>query len=699
VVCLATLGIAPVLSQSAAATSPTHGISVSGAGAAMYPAFSPSVHRYAITTTDATAGTVVVTASTSDASGSVWVDGQPAAGGMKTLTGLVTGDEISVFIKDKAGTAIYSLFYLPVGFPTLTAVTKKPGIAPGDVFLALSDFTGTTPSYETVVDNNGVPVYARTDMSVPTDFKRQPDGHYSVYRPPTPTAGRTGGQVVELNNQFEQIGAYETVSPLVNTNTHDSILTANGDRWLIAEEGDQAGNEDDYIQEQNSAGAVLFMWDTDSHLSPTLDGLSGLSDYAHLNSIALMRNGDILASFRHMSQVMEIATSDHGGFSTGDIVWSLGGRRPTLRTVNDPQGGPCAQHDASVLPDGDILMFDDGSESLNGSPVMCANPGDPTGPAIARPQTRVVEYAIDPVAKTATLVWTYQIQDRDSNYLGSAQRLPNGNTLIGWGGNQVSLATEVNSAHQVLWELHDGGTLFSYRALRFAVPDAISPVVNVTQPTQGATYAFGQKVDSDFSCTDRGGSNLHSCSGPVAEGSRIDTATSGTHSFTVVAKDGAGNTTTVTRTYHVGLAPARYQPDAMVKRPSAAKYVGGNVYGTAAKQHISESIARAGKFAQALVRVQNDSNRTDQITIDGSAGTSRFKVAYFDGDRNITKQVVAGTYETPSLAPGHAFALRVKVTRTAKAKPGTSLKVKVLVTSVHSPTKHDAVATVIRAIS
>jgi hypothetical protein len=689
-VSLVTLGIAPVVAQTAAAVTPTQLISVAGNGAAIFPAFAAGTLRYGLTTTDATAGTVTVTGSTTDPSGRVWVDGRPAVNGSETLTGLTSGDEISVFIKDSAGTTAYSLIYLPAGFPTLTVATKQPGIAPGDVFLTLSDFTNLTPSYETVVDSNGVPIFVHTDAKTPTDFKLQPNGDFSVNRD-SPTTGRTGGEIVELNDQFKQVAAFETTG-LVDTDGHDSILLPNGDRWLLAYEPNSNGNVDGVIQKTNAAGKVLFQWSTAD--DPNVESMVTASDYAHLNSISLTADGDIVVSFRQLSQVMRIATSTHDGYKKCDVIWTLGGRNPTLTTVNDPNDGPCGQHDATVLPNGHILMYDDGSQQINTSPPVCVDPSDPSGPAISRPQSRVVEYSISAAKHTATLVWSYQVDGRNSSFGGSAQRLANGNTLIGWGGTVQALATEVNAAQQTLWQLKDSDNLFSYRALKFAAPDAVPPVIDLSQPAKGADYSVGQSVTSDFSCTDRGGSNLQSCAGPAVEGAPIDTSTPGIHTFTVVAKDGAGNTTTVSRTYHVG----RYQPDALIKKLPKGHYVGGNVYGPIASQQIKESIARSGKSALARARLQNDGTVADRLSIKGSAGTAKFRISYFAGGRNVTSKVTAGTYKTPSLAPGASFTLRVKVTRTTAANVGNSKTVKVAARSLNQPSRHDAVATIVRAI-
>jgi hypothetical protein len=59
-------------------------------------------------------------------------------------------------------------------------------------------------------------------------------------------------------------------------------------------------------------------------------------------------------------------------------------------------------------------------------------------------------------------------------------------------------------------------------------------------------------VNASYSCTDElGGSGVASCNGPVASGAPIDTATAGTHTFTVNAADVEGNPASDSATYTV----------------------------------------------------------------------------------------------------------------------------------------------------
>jgi hypothetical protein len=82
--------------------------------------------------------------------------------------------------------------------------------------------------------------------------------------------------------------------------------------------------------------------------------------------------------------------------------------------------------------------------------------------------------------------------------------------------------------------------------------DTTEPTITLTTPAEGATYSLNQAVNADYSCQDEAsGSGLKSCQGTVASGSAIDTASTGTKTFTVTATDNAGNQNSVSRTYSI----------------------------------------------------------------------------------------------------------------------------------------------------
>ncbi len=83
--------------------------------------------------------------------------------------------------------------------------------------------------------------------------------------------------------------------------------------------------------------------------------------------------------------------------------------------------------------------------------------------------------------------------------------------------------------------------------------DRKAPLAVVTTPAQLASYSFGAAVNAEYACTDTGSgiAATAGCVGSVAVGSPIDTTTPGPKTFTVTAKDDAGNTSTVSANYVV----------------------------------------------------------------------------------------------------------------------------------------------------
>ncbi len=77
----------------------------------------------------------------------------------------------------------------------------------------------------------------------------------------------------------------------------------------------------------------------------------------------------------------------------------------------------------------------------------------------------------------------------------------------------------------------------------------LDPTVSITTPVDGGTYEAGSTVLADYACADAEG--IASCVGDVADGAAINTATLGTHAFTVTATDTAGVETAQTVHYDV----------------------------------------------------------------------------------------------------------------------------------------------------
>lgn len=650
--------VAPAVAPAADRADPVavHDVVVTGTGASTWPAFDPTVERYAVSTTGETAGALTVTATTSDPAGTVTVDGRPAPGGTTTVDGLEAGDEVAVMIDDAEGHAAYSFVYLPEEFPTLQRVTPASSAPTYEhVMLTLGLWLSPSPFFETAIDANGVPAMVEaTDGSM--DLKRQPNGHYSVQRINAANPAYPDSEVVELDEQFRKVGSYRATG-LSHTDGHDSILLPDGSRYFMSYEPNPVtGLLDARIQHESGTGQVLWEWTSAPYADETMSP-AGTADYAHINSFVITQDDNLLVSFRNLSAVFKISRT------TGEVLWRLGGRASSfdfLTAAGDPDddGGPCAQHTASELPDGNILVFDNGAWSQ--AQNLCVDPADSNAPAVERLPTRIVEWAVDEEAGTATLVREHTVDQRHAIFAGSAQGLPDGRSMVGWASERGAVASELDADGDVVWEVRDaapapGDRYFTYRAHATDVPDAIRPVVSLDPLAGGATYVEGQAVATPtFSCTDRGGSSLQTCSA-----TQVDTRTPGRRAVVVTATDADGNVTTARRSY---LVVHRYLPGL-----------------TARATHV---VTHGAGPAVAVLRVRNEGRVADRFTLRSSGPTARWKV-----------RLAART--SPTLAPGATWTVRLRITARAKAVPGNRVRVRVEATSRGRADRTDAV--VVRA--
>ncbi len=279
-----------------------------------------------------------------------------------------------------------------------------------------------------------------------------------------------------------------------------------------------------------------------------------------------MADGDILASFRHFSSVYKIAWSDHDGFERGDVVWRLGGRHSDFAFADDPYGTgpvrPAHGHPAAERAHPDLRQRLGARWSTTRPTAWTRRTR--TGRPVNRPQTRVTEYALDEDAGTATLAWTLRgagLVRLLRRLRPAARRRQHADRL----GAEQQAARHRGGSRRAPWSgscKSDDGYL-SYRAVKAVVPDAIRPHGRgrPARPT-------ARRTPSGPWCRPTSGAvtaAARACR-PATAPQALDTATAGEHTWTVTATDGAGNITTVERSYTV-VAPAAYRPDAMIKSP------------------------------------------------------------------------------------------------------------------------------------
>lgn len=234
---------------------------------------------------------------------------------------------------------------------------------------------------------------------------------------------------------------------------------------------------DDCIIEVDWQGNILWRWNCNEHFKefgfdeaaknalfrdPNKTVAGG--DWMHINSMSLLGpnkwydEGDerfhpdnIICDARE-SNIMFIISK-----KTGKITWKLG---PNIQTRQEKFIGQIiGQHHCHMIPrglpgEGNILLFDNGGWSGYGVPCATA----PTGHKIhKRDYTRVLE--INPV--TMKIVWQCTPSEMGhlqpfhshhfySPFISSAQRLPNGNTLITEGSDGRII--EITKDHELVWE-------------------------------------------------------------------------------------------------------------------------------------------------------------------------------------------------------------------------------------------------------
>jgi hypothetical protein len=157
-------------------------------------------------------------------------------------------------------------------------------------------------------------------------------------------------------------------------------------------------------------------------IAPSGPGKNAWIDLFHSNSIEWMKEealfgthplyapNHVLVSFRNQDRV---AIFD---MEAGRAIWAWG------------QGEIHGPHDAQLLPGGTILLFDNG---------------------LGLKWSRALE--VDP--RTNAIVWEWHADPPESFFTrsrGSAQRLPNGNTLLA--ESRAGRAIEVGPDGDVVWE-------------------------------------------------------------------------------------------------------------------------------------------------------------------------------------------------------------------------------------------------------
>ena len=133
------------------------------------------------------------------------------------------------------------------------------------------------------------------------------------------------------------------------------------------------------------------------------------------------------------------------------------------------------------------------------------------------------------------------------------------------------------------------------------------------------------------------------------------------------------------------------RPDGRIRKGSGA-FIGDNVYNTTGLDQTKTGRATRGSTIIFGISNQNDGNVSDRFKLAATgAATAMYGVRYLRGTTEITAAVVAGTYKTPSLAPGAKYLITAKVKVKSSATVGSSVTRLMTISSVADPAKVDAV--------
>lgn len=396
---------------------------------------------------------------------------------------------------------------LPPDFPAITVRNYKPtAIADGAVLLATcpnANVLAGAPTYIMVLGNDGVPFsYKQIGYQQPgdfygADFKLLSDGtlFYQQFMSYLTYTGGGNTYGVQLDENLNELSRFQMGNGYVSE-SHDFQLLPNGHALMMGYytlfrdlSADVPGGypraevSGAVVQELNAERQVIWQWRSWDHFKNsdyywgTTSGGNLVSAW-HENVLRQDDDGDLFVET--VQEVMKVSRQ------TGEVLWRLGGPFNQFQFVGvttDEGIHAFLGHDFHRLPNGNVLIYN------NTNPV--------------RP-SRAQEYQLDEKNKIATYVWSYVPNTNISAVArGTAERLANGNTFIGWGtsltpGYSGPDVTEVTPSGSKVWELQfDDPTVDSYRAFRIPYPiSAQKMTVLIPEIGEGATYDFNRGTNT-----------------------------------------------------------------------------------------------------------------------------------------------------------------------------------------------------------
>jgi len=382
---------------------------------------------------------------------------------------------------------------LPDDFPEFI-ITQNGETAPGYVTGSVQSTVEGVGSYFLIMDNAGQPVFYSKTQSLGGLLC---NGLFA-YR--TEIEGLTKKYTWFVQGaDFNDVDSFQMGNGYLADN-HDFQLLPNGhalmlcydtqliDMSKIIEGGHPAAEiEGAVIQELDVYKNVIFQWRSWDHI-PIVDSYQDITKkrfgYIHVNSVEFDEtDGNIILSCRETSEVIKISRA------TGEVMWRMGGKHNEFTFVNEHEENAPRyfklQHDVRRHANGNLTLFDNGLDKKDKS----------------RDYSRGVAYALDEENKTATLVWEFR-HDPDIGALtgGNVTVLPNGNTIVRWGGaakeGEAPAMTEVDPNGQLVYEIRPAreGVTGGFNRMVWPLEDLTTTVTHY-ELMEGNRYVFNDDAD------------------------------------------------------------------------------------------------------------------------------------------------------------------------------------------------------------
>jgi WD40-like Beta Propeller Repeat len=226
----------------------------------------------------------------------------------------------------------------------------------------------------------------------------------------------------------------------------------------------------------------------------------------------------------------------HGGYGFEDEpAWSPDGTRIVFQIDFDGSGSGTYLYVVNS-PDGSgghVIPLPVSGRSPSWAPAPAPPKGEPPEIELRAPAQGVE------LGRGTTALAKYSCADPDSDLVACVGDVPSGTPIdtssFGWKTFTVTAEDSQGNRASVTHE--------------YKVVDATRPTITIRLPHfTDRAFLLGQQVATDFSCADEpGGSGLALCEGAAS----LDTATAGSKTFFVYARDAAGNETLESRGYDV----------------------------------------------------------------------------------------------------------------------------------------------------